>query len=143
MNRKIIVGAIALGALILVGISLFIFDLKSSRNQVANPASEYCISQGHELEIREEEEGQRGYCVSSSGEECEEWAFYRGDCSLGETEKCVPASCCHASSCVLESSAPNCSGVFCTMECRAGTMDCGAGHCGFVDGKCEVIWNEE
>lgn len=134
-------GVIALGALILVGINLFILDLKGTENKVANPASEYCISQGHELEIRENEEGQAGYCVSSSGEECEEWAFFRKECML-DKERCVPAQCCHASSCALESSAPNCSGVFCTMECRAGTMDCGAGYCDFIDGKCEVVWNE-
>lgn len=57
-------------------------------------------------------------------------------------EICVPAQCCHAHSCVLKNSAPDCSDVFCTMECRDGTMDCGAGHCDFVDGKCGVVWNE-
>jgi len=67
-------------------------------------------------------------------------------------EKCVPASCCHASECVWESEAPNCSGSICTAVCMAGSMDCGAGECGVVDGstyghdsgepECEVIWNE-
>ena len=57
-------------------------------------------------------------------------------------ENCVPASCCHAKSCVWESEAPNCSGRLCTMSCEPETMDCGAGECGVVDGECEVIWNE-
>ncbi|MFA5060808.1 MAG: DUF333 domain-containing protein [Candidatus Pacearchaeota archaeon] len=142
MNKKILVLAIALGALILTGISLFIFDLKNSANQIANPASEYCISRGHELEIREKEEGQVGYCVSSSGEECEEWAFFKRECELDSEIECVPAQCCHATSCVQKDLAPNCSDIFCTMECRAGTMDCGAGYCDFIDGKCGVVWNE-
>ena len=57
-------------------------------------------------------------------------------------DKCVPASCCHATECVLESEAPNCSGSICSAVCMAGSMDCGAGECGVVDGECEVIWNE-
>ena len=60
----------------------------------------------------------------------------------GEVKECVPASCCHADSCVLEENAPNCSGRICTMDCRPETMDCGQGYCEFVKGSCEVIWNE-
>ncbi len=52
---------------------------------VANPASVYCVEQGYELEIREEEGGQVGYCVFPNGAECEEWAFYRGECTVPET----------------------------------------------------------
>ena len=61
----------------------------------------------------------------------------------GEGEDmCVSASCCHPKECVLESEAPNCSGVFCSMNCVPETMDCGQGHCGIIDGECEVIWDE-
>lgn len=56
-------------------------------------------------------------------------------------ERCVPASCCHPTECVLGSEAPNCSGMFCTAVC-AGPLDCGAGHCEYVDGNCEVVPNE-
>jgi putative hemolysin len=48
---------------------------------LANPASVYCEDQGYTLEIRETPEGQVGYCIGN-GNECEEWAFYRGECSL-------------------------------------------------------------
>ena len=58
------------------------------------------------------------------------------------SEDCVPASCCHATECVLESDAPNCSGVLCSMECRGGTMDCGQARCEYIDGECEVVLNE-
>jgi len=54
---------------------------------------------------------------------------------------CVPASCCHATSCVLESEAPNCSDRFCSMSCDTD-LDCGAGRCEYVDGECEVVVDE-
>ncbi len=47
---------------------------------MANPASKYCVEQGYKLEIREEAGGQVGYCIFPDGSECEEWAFYRGEC---------------------------------------------------------------
>lgn len=51
---------------------------------LANPASVYCEENGGTLEIRDEAEGQVGYCVFPDGTECEEWAYYRGDCEPGE-----------------------------------------------------------
>jgi putative hemolysin len=50
---------------------------------IANPASKFCEDQGHQLEIRTEAGGQVGYCIFSDGTECEEWAFYRGECAPG------------------------------------------------------------
>jgi len=44
---------------------------------VANPASTFCIEQGGELEIRDEENGQAGYCLFADGTEREEWEFFR------------------------------------------------------------------
>ncbi|MBD3247919.1 DUF333 domain-containing protein [Candidatus Falkowbacteria bacterium] len=47
---------------------------------LANPASTYCQEQGYELETRKEKEGEKGFCVFDDEEECEEWAFYKGEC---------------------------------------------------------------
>lgn len=47
---------------------------------LANPASEYCEEQGGTVDIRDEEDGQVGYCVFDDGSECEEWSYYRGEC---------------------------------------------------------------
>jgi putative hemolysin len=58
-------------------------DAFDSPLHVANPASVYCVEQGYELEIRTEAEGQVGYCIFDDGTECEEWAFYRGECAPG------------------------------------------------------------
>ena len=51
-----------------------------------NPASKFCVDQGYEIEIRDEAGGQVGYCLFPDGSECEEWAFYRGECAPGSAE---------------------------------------------------------
>ncbi len=53
----------------------------SNDSQMANPASVHCIDDGGSLEIRTAQDGsQAGYCIFENGSECEEWAFYRGEC---------------------------------------------------------------
>lgn len=58
-------------------------DVFESPVELANPASQYCVDQGGRLEIRDEAAGQTGYCIFEDGSECEEWAFYRGECEPG------------------------------------------------------------
>ncbi|MDD5043614.1 MAG: DUF333 domain-containing protein [Patescibacteria group bacterium] len=53
---------------------------------LANPASVYCEEQGGKLEIRKEPAGENGVCVFSDGSECEEWAYFRGECQTGEKD---------------------------------------------------------
>ena len=46
-----------------------------------NPASVYCEEQGGILDIRTDESGgQYGICILGDGTECDEWAFYSGEC---------------------------------------------------------------
>ena len=52
--------------------------------------------------------------------------------------ECVPAQCCHPESCVNVKYRPDCSAVLCTAACL-GPLDCGAGHCRCIDGKCQVV----
>lgn len=50
-----------------------------------NPASVYCEEQGGRLEIRTGADGgQFGVCIFTDGSECDEWAFYRGECAPGQ-----------------------------------------------------------
>jgi len=83
--------------LILLIISIFVlvsiilslnYNEKSNsfqNSQLPNPASVYCEEQGYESKIRTNPDGsQIGYCIFSDGSECEEWAFYRGECEEGE-----------------------------------------------------------
>ena len=46
-----------------------------------NPAAAYCQEQGYKYEIRTAADGsQSGVCIFPDGSECDEWAFYRGEC---------------------------------------------------------------
>lgn len=64
------------------------FVLSGNAGAIANPASVACMERGYVLEIRTNSEngGQYGVCKSPNGEECGEWAFFRGECTLdGQT----------------------------------------------------------
>jgi putative hemolysin len=96
-----------------------------------NPASVFCEEQGYELEIREEEGGSVGYCLFPDGSECEEWAFYRGECK--------PASDTFESPLGL----PNPASEYCLeqggqLEMRTAADGSQTGYCLFPDGtECE------
>jgi putative hemolysin len=50
-----------------------------------NPASVYCKEQGNKLEIRDSADGsQNGVCMFPNGSECDEWAYFRGECTPSE-----------------------------------------------------------
>jgi len=79
----IIIGVILIGVLC---ISIVYFSFQKSlpkvySSQIANPASVYCEESGGILQIRINENGQYGVCIKGE-KECEEWAFYRNECSL-------------------------------------------------------------
>ena len=51
-----------------------------------NPASVYCEEKGGKVELREDASGGvAGICVFSDGSECDEWAYFRGECQPGGT----------------------------------------------------------
>jgi len=52
-------------------------------------------------------------------------------------DDCVPAQCCHPTSCTNKANKGVCN-LLCTMSC-GGPIDCGAGSCGCVNGKCSVV----
>ena len=53
----------------------------SNNSDLANPASVNCVNNNGTLEIRNNENGQYGVCIKN-GKECEEWAYFRGECTL-------------------------------------------------------------
>jgi putative hemolysin len=75
-----------------------------------NPASVYCEENGGKLEIRTDEEtgGQVGYCIFPDGSECEEWAYFRGECKQGDSLSDI-------------ADMPNPASVYC--EENSGTVD--------------------
>jgi putative hemolysin len=49
---------------------------------IPNPASVYCDQKGGRLDFREDSEGGvQGFCLFADGSECEEWAYFRGECA--------------------------------------------------------------
>ena len=53
----------------------------TSGAQLPNPAAVHCQEQGYLYEIRTAADGgQSGVCIFPGGSECDEWAFYRGEC---------------------------------------------------------------
>jgi putative hemolysin len=59
-----------------------------------NPASVYCAQKGGRLELRTDAEGAvQGICVFFDGSECDEWAYFRDECSpAGETREGQPSA---------------------------------------------------
>jgi putative hemolysin len=58
------------------------------QSELANPASVYCEEQGGKLDIRTDSQGgQYGVCIFDDGSECEEWAFFRGECQPGQMDR--------------------------------------------------------
>jgi putative hemolysin len=48
---------------------------------IPNPAAVYCVEHGGKVEIRKDSSGaEYGICVFPDGSECDEWAFFRGEC---------------------------------------------------------------
>ena len=54
-------------------------------------------------------------------------------------DECLPADCCHATSCVQKSLSPDCTNIFCTMACEKKTLDCNQGECKCIKGECKAI----
>jgi putative hemolysin len=78
------------GFLILVVLLLVLSMTACKRDQVqtgtdaliANPASVYCEQNNGKVEIRTDVSGgQAGVCVFADGSECEEWAYFNGECA--------------------------------------------------------------
>lgn len=70
-------------------------DVTPPKIGMANPASQYCVEQGGQLEIRNEANGQAGYCKLPNGQVIEEWAFFRANqskCVADEAQKLVGQS---------------------------------------------------
>ncbi len=89
--KKIILSLIAILSLVLAGCSVDTENVNSDDAvQIANPASQHCIDNGGSLDL------QTGMCTFENGIECEEWAFFRGECSnteelITDFDSCVEA----------------------------------------------------
>ena len=79
---------VALGLMLALGLLLACGTAPTEAPQpnMPNPASVFCEDKGGTLDLRTDQAGgQYGVCVFD-GSECEEWAFYRGECAAGQME---------------------------------------------------------
>jgi putative hemolysin len=87
--------------------------------QIANPASKYCAENDGTLSIIETLDGQIGICEFENEYKCEEWAYFRGECSpdMHSKEKiyCTPESK-QAQMCTMEYM-PVCGYFYNTIQC--------------------------
>ncbi len=70
-------------------------ELTPPKIGMANPASKFCIDQGGQLEIRNEANGQVGYCKLPNGQVVEEWELFRSSqpkCLADEAQKLIGQS---------------------------------------------------
>lgn len=49
--------------------------------QIPNPASKFCLDKGGTLKFVETNNGTQGICTLKEGVECDEWQYFRGECS--------------------------------------------------------------
>ncbi len=69
---------------------------------IANPASVFCEKQGYRLETRTESDGnQYGVCIFPDGTECDEWAYFRGECAPAGQEPATENKAVEAAKIVL------------------------------------------
>jgi len=102
-----------------------------SQTGIANPASVFCEEQGGTLDL------ESGMCTFADGSQCEEWAFYRGECSPGQA----------AGGAVIGGQAgmPNPASAFCeeqggTLEIVTAADGSQSGVCHFPDGSVCDEW---
>ena len=62
-----------------------------------------------------------------------------GECSVDSD--CAEVCDCHPEKCIPVKQKAECPSVFCTQVC-SGPLDCGAGSCGCIKGKCQVVPSE-
>jgi putative hemolysin len=87
MSRKHLIGTLLLLiALALVACQTPVAEQPTEEPGMPNPASVYCKEQGGTIEIRSTEDGQYGVCIFPDGSECDEWAFFRGECKPGDSD---------------------------------------------------------
>lgn len=57
-------------------------EAQNPQPNMPNPASVFCEEKGGQVEIRTSADGsQSGACIFPDGSECDEWAYYRGECA--------------------------------------------------------------
>jgi putative hemolysin len=72
-----------------------------------NPASVYCEEHGGRVDLRQDAAGAvAGVCVFPDGSECDEWAYYRGECGPAEPTTVATPTAAEAEATPIPTPAP-------------------------------------
>ena len=103
MYRKALVPLFMLIGLVLLASCTSKQASPTPQANMANPASVHCEQKGGKLELRQDASGAvAGICIFPDGSECDEWAYYRGECKPGDsTAATEPAAAPAAALCIV------------------------------------------
>jgi putative hemolysin len=103
----------------------------SNGSEIANPASANCVQKGYRLDLRTDTNGnQIGVCVFPDKSECEEWAFFRGECAPASGATATPNS-----SQIANPASANCVKKGGKVDIRTAADGSQSGVCVFPNGK--------
>ena len=86
MSRKALISLVMLIGLVLLSACNPIQNYPQSKPGMPNPASVYCEKNGGKLDLRQDASGGvAGICIFPDGNECDEWAYFRGECKPGDS----------------------------------------------------------
>lgn len=120
--------------MVLIGLMLLLITACKPDANMPNPASVYCEDNNGKFELRQEKDGgQVGYCIFEDDSECEEWAFFRGECLPGD-------------SLASQIGIANPASVYCealdgTLDTREDPVGGQVGYCLFEDGSECLDWD--
>ncbi|HSB56343.1 MAG TPA: DUF333 domain-containing protein [Nitrosopumilaceae archaeon] len=86
MKKYLKIGIIV-GILAIIAVSMyFIPGTRNVEPESGNPASKYCLEHGGTSFVKtvttiNGSESQEGICEFPNGSQCEEWQYFRGECS--------------------------------------------------------------
>lgn len=83
----LILGAFTINFLLTDAPETPLAQLTGSGAAVANPASVFCVENGGSLSMNTTTNGATGTCTFPTGEQCEEWALFRGECDIAQVSK--------------------------------------------------------
>ncbi len=140
MTRKILVIALVLICLMLFAACSPAQTRPTPPAKLANPASVHCEQSGGKLDLRQDAAGGvSGVCVFPDESECEEWAYFRGECKRGNSQVSpIPTRS-------PESNLPNPAAAYCEQQgnqLKIVTTDDGSqqGVCIFPNGSTCDEW---
>jgi putative hemolysin len=86
MNQKLLLSLIIITGMLISASCSAVHTKPASEAGLPNPASVNCKQKGGELELRQDASGGiSGICHFTDGSECEEWAYFRNECSPGDS----------------------------------------------------------